>query len=69
MMGLLSTISFLIDLILLREFMRDQLLERVIDRLMNVSNLVEPIAGATTQQQTLKPQVQSYVIDYLLENT
>ena len=68
-MGLLSLVSFLIDLILLREFFQDQLLEHIIERLTNFSNMIEPINNEINSQQTLKPQVQQYVIDYLLEST
>lgn len=35
-MGVLTLVSFLIDLILLREFLQDQLLENIIERLTNM---------------------------------
>ncbi|CAF3363501.1 unnamed protein product [Rotaria sp. Silwood1] len=70
-MGTLILVSFLIDLILLREFLQDQLIEHVIERLTNFSNIIEPMNETKSQQQyrTLKPQVQQYIIDYLLEST
>ncbi|CAF0924812.1 unnamed protein product [Rotaria sordida] len=70
-MGILTLVSFIIDLILLREFLQDQLLEHVIERLINFSNIIEPMNETKSQQQyqSLKPQVQQYIIDYLLENT
>ncbi|CAF5039233.1 unnamed protein product [Rotaria magnacalcarata] len=67
MMGVLTLVSLLIDLILLREFFQDQLLEHVIQRLTNFSNMIEPMNE--TKYQSLKPQVQQYIIDYLLEST
>jgi hypothetical protein len=60
-LSVLTLVSFLIDLILLREFFQDQLLENIIDRLTHFSN--------PSQTKTDKPQVQQYVMDYLLENT
>jgi hypothetical protein len=67
MLGVLTLVSFLIDLILLREFLQDQLLEHVIERLTNFSNMIQPINSQ--RQQIIKPQIQQYVIDYLLENS
>ncbi|CAF2504273.1 unnamed protein product [Rotaria sp. Silwood2] len=70
-MGILTLVSFLIDLILLREFLQDQLLEHVIERLTNFSKTTESMNETKSQQQykSLKPQVQQYIIDYLLEST
>ena len=68
-MGVLTLVSFSIDLILLREFLQDQLLEHIVERLTNFSNMIQPINETNSEQQTLKPQVQQYVIDYLLEST
>ncbi|CAF0836836.1 unnamed protein product [Adineta steineri] len=63
MMGILTLVSFIIDLILFREFLQDQLLEHIIERLMNFENITQ------SQHLSIKPQVQQYVIDYLLEST
>jgi hypothetical protein len=60
-LGVLTLVSFLIDLILLREFFQDRLLENIIDRLTQFSN--------NKQTKTENPQVQQDVMDYLLENT
>jgi hypothetical protein len=60
-LGILTLASFLIDLILLREFLQDQLLENILDRLTRFSN--------PNQMKTEKSQVQQHVMDYLLENT
>jgi hypothetical protein len=70
-MGVLTLVSFLIDLILLREFLQDQLLEHIIERLTNFSNMIQPMNEGNSQQQyqIVKPEVQQYVIDYLLEST
>lgn len=67
MMGLLVFITFLIDLVLLHEFFRDQLLEQIIDRLSNFSQTLEPMTETSTSVR--KPEVQQYIVDYLLENT
>ena len=64
-LGVIALVSFLIDLILLREFLQDQLLEKIIERLTNFSSMMEPINETKPQ----KSQVQQYVMDYLLENT
>ena len=68
-MGLLSSIALLIDLLLLREFLQDQLLEQVIDRLTKFSQLIEPMNEVHTLEQNPVPKtpVQQYVIDYLLQ--
>ena len=64
-LGALTLVCFLIDLILIREFLQDQLLEKIIDKISNFSTIIEPI----NQSKPPKSQVQQYVIDYLLENT
>ncbi|CAF0812212.1 unnamed protein product [Adineta steineri] len=66
MMGILTLVSFIIDLILFREFLQDQLLEHIIERLINFENITQ---SQQQQHQSIKPQVQQYVIDYLLEST
>lgn len=70
MMGVLTFVSFLINLILLREFFQDRLLEHVIERLTNFSNMLEPLNETKSQQQnhSIKPEIQKYIIDYLLES-
>ena len=69
-MGLLSSIALLIDLLLLREFLQDQLLEQVIERLTRFSQLIEPINEENPHEQNPAPKtpVQQYVIDYLLQS-
>lgn len=67
MMGILTIVSCLIDLVLLREFLQDQLLEQIIERLTNFAQIIQPMNDKNPQP--IKPQVQQYVIDYLLENT
>ena len=64
-LGVLTLVSFLIDLILIKEFLQDQILENIIEKLSNFSNVIEPI----NQIKAPKYRVQQLVMDYLLENT
>lgn len=67
MMAILTLVTFLIDLILLREFLQDQLLEHVIERLTSFTNIIQD--KSQKQYSSVKPEIQHYIIDYLLEDT
>lgn len=58
-LGILTLVSFLIDLILLHEFERDQFLENLIEKFLKLFN-------QTHENQSL---IQEHLIDYLLDNT
>lgn len=66
-MGVLVFISVLIDLVLLNEFIRDELVEQLIEKLTNFSQTIESKENST--HSTRSTQVQRFVIDYLLENS